>query len=109
VEEELADPRHDAEFERLRDLLGRRYRILKDCLARPSQHWTVYPFNAGCFCLLELRPGLDADAVRQRLIAEEGVGVVNQGATQLRLAFCSLKEEAIAPLVAALERVCGKM
>ncbi len=109
IEEELLDPRHGAEFERLRGVLARRYRILKEALAKPSEHWTVYPFNAGCFCLLELREGLDADAVRQRLIAEESVGVVNQGSTQLRLAFCSLKEEAIEPLVAALERVCGKM
>jgi aspartate/methionine/tyrosine aminotransferase len=109
IEEELLDPRHDAEFERLRSILERRYRILKDALAKPSEHWTVYPFNAGCFCLLELRAGLDADAVRQKLIAEESVGVVNQGSTQLRLAFCSLKEEAIAPLVAALERVCARI
>lgn len=109
IEEELLDPRHDAEFERLRDVLARRYRILKEALAKPSEHWTVYPFNAGCFCLLELRTGLDADQVRQRLIAEESVGVVNQGSTQLRLAFCSLKEEAIEPLVAALERVCARM
>jgi aspartate/methionine/tyrosine aminotransferase len=109
IEEELLDPRHDAEFERLRSILERRYRILKDALAKPSEHWTVYPFNAGCFCLLELRAGLDADAVRQKLIAEESVGVVNQGSSQLRLAFCSLKEEAIAPLVAALERVCARI
>jgi len=109
IEEELLDPRHDAEFERLRGILERRYGILKEALSKPSEHWTVYPFNAGCFCLLELRAGLDADAVRQCLIAEEGVGVVNQGSTQIRLAFCSLKEEAIVPLVAALERVCGKM
>ncbi len=109
IEEELLDPRHDAEFERLRDVLARRYRILKEALAKPSEHWTIYPFNAGCFCLLELRTGLDADQVRQRLIAEESVGVVNQGSTQLRLAFCSLKEEAIEPLVAALERVCARM
>ena len=41
--------------------------------------------------------------------AEESVGVVNQGSRQLRLAFCSLKDEAIVPLVEALARVCGKM
>lgn len=109
IEEELLDPRHDAEFERLRDILGARYRLLKAALAKPTPHWKVFPFNAGCFCLLELREGLDAEAVRQALIHDESVGVVNQGSRYLRLAFCSLKEEAIEPLVEALHRVCGKM
>lgn len=109
IEEELLDPRHDAEFERLRGILEGRYRLLKAAVSRPTPQWTVFPFNAGCFCLLELRAGLDAEAVRQRLIAEERVGVVNHGPRCLRLAFCSLKDEAIVPLVDAIERVCGKM
>ena len=52
---------------------------IKAALAKPTRNWKVFPFNAGCFCLLELRPGLDAEAVRQRLIQEESVGVVSQG------------------------------
>ena len=109
VEEELLDPRHDAEFARLRGILETRYRLLKAALSAPTAHWKVFPFNAGCFCLLELREGLDAEAVRQSLIQHESVGVVSQGSRYLRLAFCSLKEDAIEPLVAALSRVCGKM
>jgi aspartate/methionine/tyrosine aminotransferase len=109
VEEELLDARHDAEFERLRGILEGRYHLLKAAVSQPTDQWTVLPFNAGCFCLLELRAGLDAEAVRQRLIAEESVGVVNHGPRHLRLAFCSLKDDAIAPLVDAIERVCGKM
>lgn len=109
IEEELLDPRHDAEFEGLRQVMAARYRILKDSLARPTRHWTVFPFNAGCFCLLQLRDGLDAEAVRQSLIKDESVGVVSQGNRYLRLAFCSLKDDAILPLVEALERVCEKM
>lgn len=109
VEEELLDPRHEAEFERLRLTMEARYRKLKAALSAPTDHWKVFPFNAGCFCLLELRNGLDAEAVRQALIHDESVGVVSQGGRYLRLAFCSLKEEAIEPLVEALARVCGKM
>jgi aspartate/methionine/tyrosine aminotransferase len=108
MEIELADPRHEGEFERLRQLMGRRYAILREALDRPVPHWTVFPFNAGCFCLLKLREGLDAEAIRQQLIAEESVGVVSQGDTYIRLAFCSMKEEAIVPLVEALERVCAR-
>jgi len=109
MEEELLDPRHGAEFERLRLVMEARYRKLKAALSAPTPHWKVFPFNAGCFCLIELREGLDAEAVRQALIHDESVGVVSQQGRYLRLAFCSLKEEAIDPLVQALARVCGKM
>jgi aspartate/methionine/tyrosine aminotransferase len=108
AEIELADPRHEGEFERLRLVLAGRYAALKAALAVPSRHWKVLPFNAGCFCLLELRPGLDADAVRQRLIREESVGVVSQGGRYLRVAFCSVNLESIEPLVQALHRVCER-
>ena len=108
VEVELQDPRHEAEFERLRTVLANRYAVLKAALARPSRHWTVFPFNAGCFCLLKLREGLSADAVRQHLIQEESVGVVSQGERMIRIAFCSIKEEAVLPLIAALEKVCER-
>ena len=108
MEIELADARHEAEFEAMRKVLARRYEVLREALARPSRNWKVFPFNAGCFCLLELREGLDAETVRHQLIAEESVGVVSQGDRYIRLAFCSMKEESIAPLVAALERVCSK-
>ncbi len=108
MEIELADERHDAEFEKMRQVLGRRYDILRKALDRKVPHWTVYPFNAGCFCLLKLRPGLNADAIRQKLIHEESVGVVSHGDDYIRLAFCSMKEEAIEPLIEALERVCAR-
>ena len=107
MEIELQDPRHEAEFERLRLVLAGRYEVLKQALSKPSKHWTVFPFNAGCFCLLELREGLNADSVRQQLIKEESVGVVNQGDRFIRIAFCSIKEEAVLPLIAALEKVCA--
>jgi aspartate/methionine/tyrosine aminotransferase len=109
TEEELLDARHEGEFEKLRQLMASRYRLLKAALQKPTRHWTVFPFNAGCFCLLELREGLSAEAVRQALIADESVGVVSQQDRYLRLAFCSLKEDAIQPLVDALQRVCDRL
>jgi aspartate/methionine/tyrosine aminotransferase len=109
TEIELADPRHEAEFERLRMIMERRYRTLKAALDRPTRHWTIFPFNAGCFCLLKLREGLNAGDVRQKLIKDESVGVVSQGDRYIRIAFCSLDEASIAPLVEALERVCEGM
>jgi len=107
TEIELADPRHEREFERLRLLLAGRYAALKTALAEPNRNWKVLPFNAGCFCLLELRPGLDADAIRRRLLREEGVGLVSQGGRGLRIAYCSIDLDMIAPLIQALDRVCA--
>lgn len=109
MEIELADPRHEAEFEKMRRVLQGRYEALRKALDRPTRHWSVFPFNGGCFCLLKLRAGLNADAVRQQLIHDESVGVVNQGDQYIRLAFCSIKEESVEPLITALERVCEKM
>jgi len=108
TEIELADQRHEGEFERLRLILAARYAALKTALAKPTRNWKVFPFNAGCFCLLELRPGLDAEAIRQQLIHEESVGVVSQGDRYLRIAFCSIDEAMIVPLVEALDRVCER-
>jgi aspartate/methionine/tyrosine aminotransferase len=108
MEIELADPRHEDEFEKMRKVLQSRYATLKQALSRPTKQWEVLPFNAGCFCLLKLRAGLNADEVRQKLIHDESVGVVNQGDKHIRLAFCSLKEASIEPLISALERVCEK-
>ncbi|MDR1841517.1 MAG: aminotransferase class I/II-fold pyridoxal phosphate-dependent enzyme [Holophagales bacterium] len=106
LETELADPRHAAEMERVRLILDERYQALKHALSKPSRHWKVLPFNSGCFCLLELRDGIDAEALRQKLIKEESVGIVSQGQKYIRLAFCSMRKEDIAPLVEALERIC---
>ena len=108
TEIELADARHEGEFERLRLLLAGRYAALKATLDQPTRNWRVFPFNAGCFCLLELRAGLDAEAIRQELIHDESVGVVSQGDRYLRIAFCSIEETAIVPLVQALNRVCDR-
>lgn len=109
MELELADPRHASEVAKVKAALATRYQVLKAALAEPSPHWKVLPFNAGCFCLLELAPGLDAETVRQTLIREEGVGVVSQGNRHLRIAFCSLEPQAIPPLVQALARTCGRL
>jgi aspartate/methionine/tyrosine aminotransferase len=109
LETELADPRHDAEIERVRLILDERYRALKQALSEPSPHWTVLPFNGGCFCLLKLREGIDAEDLRQKLIADESVGVVSQGRRHIRLAYCSITKDAIPPLIEALGRACEGM
>jgi len=109
LETELADPRHASEVKRVLLVLEERYLELKRALSKKSRHWDVLPFNGGCFCLLKMRDGIDAEALRQKLIKEESVGVVSMGKGHVRLAFCSMRKEDIAPLVEALERACEGM
>jgi len=108
LETELADPRHHSEMERVRLILDERYKALKQALSEPSPHWETLPFNSGCFCLLKLKDGIDAEILRQKLIKEENVGLVSQGKRYIRLAFCSLRKEDIPPLIEALKRACDK-
>jgi aspartate/methionine/tyrosine aminotransferase len=64
----------------------------KEC-RRPeyADCWDVYPFNSGYFMCLRLK-GVDADAVRVRLLDEHGVGTIALGERQLRIAFSCLTE-----------------
>ncbi|XID95723.1 aminotransferase class I/II-fold pyridoxal phosphate-dependent enzyme [Paenibacillaceae bacterium WGS1546] len=52
--------------------------------------WTYYPFNSGYFMCLKL--SVDAEAVRQRLLNEYGVGTIALGPTDLRIAFSCIEE-----------------
>jgi aspartate/methionine/tyrosine aminotransferase len=56
--------------------------------------WDVYPFNSGYFMCLRLKDA-DAETVRQRLLADHGVGAIALGATDLRIAFSCLTEAQI--------------
>ena len=90
------------EVGRIRELLGARYRRLKGSLGSldPSRVRTL-PFNAGCFTLLELESAVDgsAELMRQRLLSEYDVGLISIAPNYLRIAFCSIDEEAIPELV----------
>jgi aspartate/methionine/tyrosine aminotransferase len=52
--------------------------------------WEYYPFNSGYFMCLKL--DVDAEAVRQRLLSEYGVGTIALGGTDLRVAFSCIEE-----------------
>lgn len=108
-EEELLDPQHESSFQNLKSILEKRYRVLQAGLSQGSPFWTPLPFNSGCFCLLQLKPGLEAEKVRQQLIKDESVGVVSHLDRYLRIAFCSMTEEDISILLQALHRTCEKM
>jgi DNA-binding transcriptional MocR family regulator len=75
-----------------------RYQALRG--AFDAHGLTPFPFNSGCFALLELPPGTDAEEARQRLIRHRSVGVIAvPSANALRVAFCSIEAEEIPDLV----------
>lgn len=54
--------------------------------------WEYYPFNSGYFMCLKLKT-VNADALRQHLIYEYGVGTIALGDQDLRIAFSCIAEE----------------
>ncbi len=56
--------------------------------------WDVYPFNSGYFMCLRVK-GVEAEAVRQKLLDDHGVGAIALGKTELRIAFSCLTEAQI--------------
>jgi hypothetical protein len=64
----------------------------------------AYPFNSGAFALIGLRPPLDAERFREKLIAEQSVGVISiPSANAVRLAYCSVGLDRIPELVRRLQ------
>ena len=87
------------------DLLRSRYHCLRTALARLSEPFLPYPFNAGCFALLGLDPRIPVEPLRLRLIDELDTGVIAIGAgNAIRLAYCSLAEDDVDELVDRLDR-----
>lgn len=82
-------------------LMRDRYRVLNAELAKAQQRCArimVLPCNSGVFALVALE-GLDAEAIRQKLLADYDVGLVAIAPNYLRIAFCSIDKAAIPELV----------
>lgn len=100
----LRDPRTEGELENLRQELERRYRTMKRALAALDPTLLKpLPCNSGCFALVELPPGLDPERVRLHLLEHHDTGLVSVEPKYIRIAFCSVAEDAIAELVRRLE------
>lgn len=54
--------------------------------------WEYYPFNSGYFMCLKLKT-VTAEALRNHLLHEYGVGTIALGETDLRIAFSCIEEE----------------
>lgn len=100
----LRSPTLATEQRRVWEVLDERYAVLKDSLERAGL--ASFPFNSGCFALLPLPAGMECEAVRQRLIHEQSVGVIAiPQVNALRVAFCSIDAQDIPDLVERIARV----
>ncbi len=72
-----------------------------------TKYWDVYPNHAGYFVCLHLKSG-NAETVRQRLLAEHGIGIIALGETALRVAYSCLDESGIEAVFAEIARVIEK-
>ncbi len=94
----LRSPSIAAEQARVVGVLRTRFKALKAALT--ARNLRFHPFNSGCFALLPVPDGQDAEAIRHRLIAECSTGVIAvPAANALRVAFCSIEEADIPDLV----------
>jgi aspartate/methionine/tyrosine aminotransferase len=106
----LLDPRTDAEkAEKLRLLRERFAEATR--LADGEQHQGLFrplPCNSGYFLCLAPRDGIDAEAVRQMLLAEYSTGVVATNGL-LRIAFSSVPKEDLKHLFAHVAEACSRV
>ncbi|MDR2575527.1 MAG: aminotransferase class I/II-fold pyridoxal phosphate-dependent enzyme [Treponema sp.] len=91
----MEDSRTPGEKQTYRDMLKRRYNLVKDFLNANPNHPVLQPlpFNSGYFMSFHCKT--DAEAIRQELLQKHGIGVVSLGKHCLRVAFSSIDEEKI--------------
>jgi aspartate/methionine/tyrosine aminotransferase len=88
----MEDSRTPGEKNRYRDMLKRRYTLVKTFTeSHPNPVLRPLPFNSGYFMCF--RCTVDAEALRQELLAKHGIGVISLGEHYIRVAFSSIDEE----------------
>jgi aspartate/methionine/tyrosine aminotransferase len=91
----MEDSRSSAEKKRYKEILQRRYNLVKAFVSSHPGHPVLspLPFNSGYF--MSFRCKVDAEALRQELLAKHGIGVIALGEHYIRVAFSSIDEDKI--------------
>jgi len=95
----FADPKHDGEKREKFEVLQARYREIRQILAKHpeyGEYFEVMPFNSGYFMCVRPK-GVDAEAVRRRLIEGYSTGVIRLSGL-IRLAFATVPKVKLAQL-----------
>ena len=91
----IDDPRTSGEKKSYKEMLQRRYNLIKSFINDNPDHKALkpLPFNSGYFmCFYS---SVDAEIIRQELLKKYGIGVIALGKHYLRVAFSSIDEDKI--------------
>ena len=72
-------------------LMKARYQAIKDILVdeKYAAYFTALPYNSGYFMCVQLKAGLDGEAIREILIKKYSIGIINLN-NVLRVAFAAM-------------------
>jgi aspartate/methionine/tyrosine aminotransferase len=106
----MEDPRTPGEKEGFREMLKRRYRVVKDYIRDHGGGGRLepMPFNSGYFMSFRCI-GINAEALRCRLLSDHGIGTIALGPSCLRVAFAALEEEQIPEIYRAIYRTAAAL
>lgn len=106
----MTDPRFAEQKAEKFELMKSRASKVASVLENPDylEHWEAHPFNAGYFMSVALK-GLDAEEFRVRLLEDHGVGVIADGASDIRIAFSCLETDEIPDLFDIMCRCAREM
>jgi len=106
----LEDSRTAGEKAAFREIMRKRYVAVKAFIEENPDHPVLkpYPCNSGYFLSFNCL-GVSSEALRQELLSKHGIGVVSLGEHCLRIAFSSLDEEQIPPVLKTVYEVADKM
>jgi aspartate/methionine/tyrosine aminotransferase len=92
----MEDKRTPGEKVKYFEMMKRRYTLVKSFISENPNHPVLkpMPFNSGYFMSFRC-VGVDAESLRQELLAKHGIGVIALGEYCLRVAFSSIDEEKI--------------
>lgn len=96
------DPSHEEQKKNLRKILENRYKLVKAfTTTHESSVLKTLPFNSGYFMSFNLK-GVDAEELRKKLLAENGIGTIAINSETLRVAFSSIDEDKIEAVYTAI-------
>ena len=106
----MAEPTFAEESRQKQKILEGRAHKVKEVLANAdfSDVWEAYPFNAGYFMCLKLTKA-DAETYRSHLLEKHGIGVIADGAHDIRVAFAGVEEEEVPVLFETLARAAREL
>ncbi|MFC1769403.1 aminotransferase class I/II-fold pyridoxal phosphate-dependent enzyme, partial [Nanoarchaeota archaeon] len=107
VLEMLDSPDYVKETSEKKEILRRRYEIVKKVLSdfKFEKFFKPLPFNSGYFMCVELLNGLEGEKIRKKLLDEYNTGVIAIG-NLIRIAFASVPIEKIPTLFENLYDAC---